>query len=251
MLFTRPQRLYSSGPSFSKCCLLLCVLYMDIRVLLPMTILLIRLSPTMCVQGDCHPLGGSTRSSSDGTLNVKLGFDLPVVVHHCTGLTRSFRLNVENIRGAQWEPDPISLCSNFAWLSTLPLSFPEIPAFAIVAFTGRPTFLPLYISVHQLAVEANTYKYFLQGSQQYCNQPWWDVAWDWKESEAMSDSDTCQLVPPSHLPSSALVDVIMLMIAPTPLSQTCWCLSKIQRTPVLFRAESIQWSVFPLLACCR
>ena len=92
----------------------LCVLYMDIRVLLPMTILLIRLSPTMCVQGDCHPLGGSTRSSSDGTLNVKLGFDLPVVVHHCTGLTRSFRLNVENIRGAQWEPDPISLCSNFA-----------------------------------------------------------------------------------------------------------------------------------------
>ena len=70
-----------------------CTMYMDILV--PMTILLLGLSPTMCVQGDFRPLASSTRSSSDGTS--MQNWVLPASDVPCNGLARAFRLNVENM----------------------------------------------------------------------------------------------------------------------------------------------------------
>ena len=148
MLLTRPQGLFRLASLF-----LWLSPVLDIHVLVPMTIPLIRLSPTMCVQGDCRPLGGSTRSSSDGALNAKLASG-------CTSLPRlNTFIQIEcgkHLRCAQWEPHPISLCSI---VDTSSLFEPESPLLRL--WLSPPN--SLYISVHLLTAQVHIHA--LQGSE--------------------------------------------------------------------------------------
>ena len=107
-------------------------MYMDILV--PMTILLLGLSPTMCVHGDFRPLASSTRSSSDGTSMqnwVLPASDVPC--NGCMCIQIECGKHVSRPVGTQPDIIVVELCLIVSTSALLT----EIPA-TLCAFTGQP-----------------------------------------------------------------------------------------------------------------